>query len=326
MKIASKWWMIHAVAAGCLFAADPSEAASASSTCGASKMGTSGKYAACRLGADAKAYKAGAVPDYGKCSLAKFADAEAKAGVDVCPSQGDETLVQDFLNACTTAVSNSLDGAPLPLDVLACDSSLTTCYNDLFSTNSELASCFAKLGVLQTGLTYCYNVSGSVISCTGSGQDAQYQSGVASSYQDNGDGTVTDNVTGLMWEKLSDDGSIHDWDSFYSFSGAITVKIAALNSASFAGHSDWRLPNIRELQTLVHYEHFSPSTHFDFDSGCLPGCAATSCSCTQSAHYWSSSTMAYDPTSAWALLFDNGSTVVRGKTTFNYVRAVRGGY
>jgi hypothetical protein len=39
-------------------------------------------------------------------------------------------------------------------------------------------------------------------------------------YVDNGDGTITDSKTGLMWEKLSDDGSIHDWDATYTWADA----------------------------------------------------------------------------------------------------------
>ena len=63
---------------------------------------------------------------------------------------------------------------------------------------------------------------------------------------DNGDGTITDTKTGLMWEKLSDDGSIHDKDTAYTWANAFAVKVATLNGGGgFAGHTDWRVPNVQ---------------------------------------------------------------------------------
>ncbi|HEY8514624.1 MAG TPA: DUF1566 domain-containing protein [Candidatus Binatia bacterium] len=70
-------------------------------------------------------------------------------------------------------------------------------------------------------------------------------------FVDNGDGTITDARTGLMWEKLSDDDSIHDRDNLFTHADATAVKIATLNASHFAGYDDWRLPTVRELMTLV---------------------------------------------------------------------------
>src|SRR5207249_5145188 len=67
------------------------------------------------------------------------------------------------------------------------------------------SSCFPA-----TGQTTCWDSSGNVIPCAGTGQDGDLQKGAPLSYTDNGDGTITDNNTGLMWEKLSMDGSVHD--------------------------------------------------------------------------------------------------------------------
>src|SRR4030095_1336400 len=61
-----------------------------------------------------------------------------------------------------------------------------------------------------TGQTTCWDSSGVVIPCAGTGHDGDIQAGATLAYTDNGDGTITDNNTGVMWEKLSDDGSIHD--------------------------------------------------------------------------------------------------------------------
>ena len=54
----------------------------------------------------------------------------------------------------------------------------------------------------QTGQTTCWDKNGNVIPCAGTGQDGDIQAGVAwpnPRFTDNGDGTVTDNLTGLMW-------------------------------------------------------------------------------------------------------------------------------
>ncbi|MCZ2110602.1 MAG: DUF1566 domain-containing protein, partial [Dehalococcoidia bacterium] len=109
---------------------------------------------------------------------------------------------------------------------------------------------------LKTGQTTSY----------GPGSDGDLQKGTARYFTDNGDGTITDNMTGLMWEKKSDDGSIHDKDnkytwgmtsSPYTMNGTmVTEFLAALNTGSgFAGHTDWRIPNRFELESLLDLEN-----------------------------------------------------------------------
>ncbi|MFR9650647.1 MAG: DUF1566 domain-containing protein [Rikenellaceae bacterium] len=61
-------------------------------------------------------------------------------------------------------------------------------------------------------------------------------------FVDNGDGTITDKATGLMWAK-SDNGKGIEW----------TEALPYAESATLAGHSDWRLPNVKELQSIVDY-------------------------------------------------------------------------
>src|SRR5206468_4130957 len=107
-----------------------------------------------------------------------------------------------------------------------------------------------------TGQTTCWDSSGAVIPCAGTGQDGDMRAGVPLSYTDNGDGAITDNNTGLVWGKLSWDGSIHDVFNFYKWGDAFAVHVATLNSMRFAGHADWRLPNAKELLSIVNYENF----------------------------------------------------------------------
>jgi hypothetical protein len=115
-----------------------------------------------------------------------------------------------------------------------------------------------------TGQTTCWNSAGAVVACAGTGHDGEVQAGATLAYVDNGDGTVTDVNTGLMWEKLADDGSINDKDTFYTWDNAFAVKVATLNSESFAGHTDWRVPNVKELQSIVNYENVDPAVSSAF--------------------------------------------------------------
>ncbi len=69
------------------------------------------------------------------------------------------------------------------------------------------------------------------------GQDAMYQ-GNASSYTDNGDGTITDNVTGLMWQKGFD---------VMTYPQALTL----IEKFELAGYTDWRIPSIKEAYSLI---------------------------------------------------------------------------
>ncbi|MEI6388813.1 MAG: DUF1566 domain-containing protein, partial [Spirochaetota bacterium] len=70
-------------------------------------------------------------------------------------------------------------------------------------------------------------------------------------FQDNGDGTITDSATGRMWSQ-ADSGTGMDWEVALAW-------VQAKNADKYLGHSDWRLPDIKELQSIVDYSH-SPAT------------------------------------------------------------------
>ena len=145
-------------------------------------------------------------------------------------------------------------------------------------------------------------------------------------FVDNGDGTITDATTRLMWEKKSADGSIHDWTNAYIWADAFGTFVAQLNAGSgFAGHSDWRLPNVNELQSLADYGAVSPAIDQTFNTGCVPSCTVTSCSCTQASYYWSSTPYQLAPPSAWAVFFYAGQVLAPEQQFASYVRAVRAG-
>ena len=134
--------------------------------------------------------------------------------------------------------------------------------------------------------------------------------------------TVFDRRAGLEWEKKTDDGGIHDKDNGYTWSTAppwnpdgtaFTVFLAALNAGGcYASHCDWRLPTLEELKSIVDCSHGIP-------------CVAPIFGPTQSSFYWSSSSLAGNPSSAWFVDFVGGGGFADGKAFIYDVRAVRGG-
>lgn len=100
------------------------------------------------------------------------------------------------------------------------------------------------------------------------GQDAQYSVN-RPSYTDNGDGTVTDNITGLMWQKTPDlDGNgVINYDDKVTYDEAVALA----GSINTGGYNDWRLPGIKELYSLIDFKGVDPSGYEGTDtSGLTP--------------------------------------------------------
>ena len=164
--------------------------------------------------------------------------------------------------------------------------------------------------------------------------DGFVKAGGPLSYQDNGDGTITDLNTGLMWEKKSADGSLHDvfksfvWsspvtDTVWDWIDAINTEVG--NGIGFAGFNDWRLPNVRELLSIIDYGRLNPSVNPAFNNNVSPGCTVLTCSAISPVPYWSSTTVATNDVDAWTVEFGAGHVVAFLKSASNAVRAVRGG-
>ena len=257
------------------------------------------------------------------------------ASLGTCTS--NLTACDASLGTCTsnsTALTAEL--ATCNTTLTACDTDLGSCRTDLSACRTDLGTCAADLSACRaapaaaaeqfpaSGQTTCWNSFGAVIACAGTGQDGDVRAGGTLAYTDNGDGTITDNNTNLVWEKKSADGSIHDVNAFYSWDEAFTVHVAQLNAGTFAGHNDWRVPNVKELQSIVDYERAGLTVSSAFDSNCTSGATVLTGSCTAAGHYWTSTTAAPAPGFAWTVHFSDLS----GKLYKGFVlrvRAVRGG-
>jgi hypothetical protein len=374
--------------------------------CQAAADNAAAKLAQCRLAAEAKfatSGNAGALATaQGKCQAkfeAMLSKAISKDGAGSCPTV-TQAQFEAYLGQCTDAASAAAaPGGELPscgdgqIDVageqcdgvdlggatcallgfsggtLECDGScrfLTAACTEERITATGQVTCW-KGG--SNGPTFMQAAPGP---CGGTGQDGELQRGVALAYQDNGDGTITDLSTGLMWEKKSSDGSLHDKYNYYpwagtcsgdnqNFGGAGTLCqsdadcaagpggacqsgdgqvafpngmniwqwIVQLNAMNFAGHNDWRVPNQRELLSLVSYEYTNPSAEPAFNDNCgmnssgNPGCTVATCNCTAPGKYWSSTTAVSYPLDAWFVEFLNGFVDGGVKLSFGYLRAVR---
>jgi hypothetical protein len=167
---------------------------------------------------------------------------------------------------------------------------------------------------LKTGQTLCYNAAGAVIACAGTGQDGEIQAGTARSYTDNSDGTISDNATGLMWQKCTYGLSGTD-----CLTGSATLvsghnSTSTCETATTAGHTDWKLPNINELATLVDYSKPYPDAHIN--TTYFPNTKIDD-------DYWSSSQYIYSRPGVWIQDFSEGATTYENYPATEYIRCVR---
>lgn len=177
--------------------------------------------------------------------------------------------------------------------------------------------------LLKTGQRKCWD-GDFPTGCAGSSQDGELRKGLKRAYKENGDGTIADVQTGLVWEVLDDAGGPHDKDTLYTWPDAV-AKVAGLDSPPcFAGHCDWRIPNVTELHSIIDYRRLGPAVSAPFNHSCAPGCMFDACSCTPHADLWSSTSVASVgvPLSVNFSGGGMGSLFVNG---FAAIRAVRGG-
>jgi hypothetical protein len=182
----------------------------------------------------------------------------------------------------------------------------------------------ASISLPKTGQIVCYDMDGIVIDCTDTGQDGDLQIGVSwpvPRFTNNENGTVTDNLTGLIWLKNANCkesvGGISKINGYISWAAALTWcnNLASgacdLNDGSMEG--DWRLPNRKELESLLDrsHEYFALPTGHPFNN-------------VQASAYWASSTYPENTNLAEYVNVSYGTVNAEMKNYGGYVWPVRG--
>ena len=188
----------------------------------------------------------------------------------------------------------------------------------LANVDTDLAPGNIKSGVAIFGTSGTY-IAGQGLPDTGQtvryssapGDDSDYQPAAAQPdytiQNPVGVSSVTvDNRTGLMWVTNPVDVGMtgtHSWEA----------AIAACEALTYATYSDWRLPNIKELASIVNYQNYNPAINTIY----FPN--------TPNSTYWSSTTYVPNSPYAWYVMFDTGNVGNTIKTDPLNVRCVRAG-
>ena len=135
-------------------------------------------------------------------------------------------------------------------------------------------------------------------------------------FSNNGDGTVTDPNTGLVWMRCSwgqtwTGSACTGSTKRYTFDQAVALN----GKISFAGHSDWRVPSHEQLRSIVVVNITRPGPSINVSA--FPN--------TESYGYWSSTVHPHHPNFAWFVDFDSGGSNGGGHASPMLVRLVRGG-
>ena len=190
--------------------------------------------------------------------------------------------------------------------------------------NNGLTGTRPPVPVAKTGQDICYSATvggGVVISCEGTGMDGEFKKGesISPRFTDNGDGTVTDNLTDLVWLKNFNCFGRIDWAAALTAANTMESGDCGLSDGSIAG--DWRLPNRFELASLLDLKQHSPA---------LP--AGHPFTNVQWDYYWTSSYHSYfvSLNVVWGVHFSAGDIEPRSMLGLDsvpncYVQAVRDG-
>lgn len=162
---------------------------------------------------------------------------------------------------------------------------------------------------LQTGQVRCYDAAGREISCAGSGQDAEFQKGIPWPEERFAVKTavVLDRLTGLIWNRNANPAGFPlPWGEALDF-------VEAMNGERALGVTDWRLPNRRELRSLLSHQTRKPALSDGHPfTNVFPG------------WYWTSTSAAINPAYAWYVHMEGGRMFYGRKDEYHLLWPVRG--
>jgi hypothetical protein len=150
------------------------------------------------------------------------------------------------------------------------------------------------------------------------GDDGTIQAGIEwpnPRFTDNGDGTVTDTLTGLMW--LKDAGCLKKtWDSALQTVADLNANPGKYTCQQYSKkYDDWRMPNARELESLVNFGSSNIASWLN-SNGFLKALSSS---------YWSSTTFTGNSSTAWTVNMQKGNLSSLRKRSSTYLLPVRGG-
>jgi alpha-tubulin suppressor-like RCC1 family protein/chitodextrinase len=162
----------------------------------------------------------------------------------------------------------------------------------------------------ETGQTACFDTAGNVRNCSGTGEDGELRKGVAwpsPRLTVSGD-CVTDKLTGLTWARNANlpNGTL-TWQGALNFAASLNI------GSGLCGRHDWRLPNRKELRSLIDYSQHAPALQLNHPFINV-----------QTDNYWASSTFALYPYEAWTVSIWEGYLSVAIKD-YSYVWPVSSG-
>lgn len=217
-------------------------------------------------------------------------------------ADGDE-LVFSIENkpdwASFDTATGSLSGTPTKGFYRNIKISVTDGYDTTSLDTFEIAA--AELLLLKTGQTGCWNSAGTSVTCTGTNQDGETQTGADADFTTNtSDNTVTDNVNSLLWHNTATPTTQN------------YATASSLCENSSIGSSTWRLPDISELEMIVNYGKSSAPYLFDSFTNYASGA------------YWTSRESYGTDNYFWTINFSTGTQGTEIKDNYNYYRCISG--